>query len=1653
MRYLQGFIVGIVAILTIGLVYNKISDRSLRSSDPISTTSQSSTAALETPAQAESRNSQTLRRVEEREKLRQAAADANEKDFVFQRYTTDTSNASPLACLGFSSPLNPETDYSPFISVKPKTSLSFSANGQNLCVGGLTFSDQRQLTLKAGLPAADGRELAEDEIVPIDFTDRPPYVGFKGGGIILPRLDADGLPIETVNIDKLKIEVSRINDRALAFKQVMEGFTRSQGGYGYLYGEEDPDDVKTPVWSGEMDVKAEQNAPVVTVFPFADAVGELEPGAYFISVTDARENLGREGPPAQAQRWIITTDLALSSYWGQTGLDVVVRSLQTARQIGDVTVQLIAANNEVLGEVKTDGSRAVRFDGALLKGEGNLRPHMLAAFGPRGDFAMLDFDRAPIDLSSENIDGRTPQYPIDGFVYTERGIYRPGEVIHAAAMLRDEAGRAVSDRKGRFVVYRPNGMEATREAFTETKLGGVVFDFVLPKTAARGQWRVVTEVDGIGEVGSTTVSVEDFVPQRIKVDLESDTDTPLLDRESRDVEVNSRFLYGAPGAGLKVQAEARLETDPSPFKDFKGYNFGAFDDVFHQEIIEFPEQITDGAGNVTLSLDPGTRGAKSGQPLRLRTVVSVLEPGGRAVSDSLIIPYRPRSAYLGVKPAFDYSPSRNDKVSFDIASISPQGQAKAAEVDWRLIQVYYTYDWYKDGSSWRWRRSRYVKEINEGVLSLKDGKTGKVSVDALEDYGDYRLVVTDKATTEETSFQFWVGWGGRATEGVDAPDRVRLSVSEKSPEQGGLAKLTLLPPYAGEAQIVVATDRVLSVSYQTVSEKGTELSLPVSADWGEGAYVMVTVFSERDAIEEPKPRRAVGVSYVPVDTSSRTFEVKFDVPELVRPRTQQTIRVSLDKGPKERIFMTLSAVDEGILQLTKFRTPDPADWYFGKKALGVDLYDDYGRLLDPNMAAPGEIRSGSDQLGGEGLSVVPTKTVALWSGLVDVGRNGKGEVTFDVPDFNGELRLMAVAWSANGVGSGDKAVTVRDEVPVELSLPRFLAPGDTALATASIDNIELKDGEFKTSFASAGPVKFNTDGLTMTVAKGKRVDEPIELSANGEGISTLSVSVDGPQKFSIDRSYPIQTRSAFLPETRISKTLIPAGGNYSIARDLMSGFVPGSEEAVVSFSPLPIDAGSLYASLARYPYGCTEQITSRAMPLLYSEQLAVLAEKTDDQSEGLARRQVQEAVNALLNRQSPDGSLGLWREGDRNASPWLGAYATDFLYRAKEAGYTVPAESLDRALNVLADVSQGESWRIYGYDTEVWESRWHQDTQEKLMKRSAPYAMYVLAKAGKADISRVRYMHDRELKQMVSPLARAQLGAALAVLGDRSRATSAFEAAIDGLGYKNDGDYYQTPLRDLAGVLALAAEVDMTDVVESLATRLGKDIPDADEQTTQEKAYLLLASNALTKGKPQPEISSEAAGKAGDTRFSLEGEAASLKASFTNSGSGPVWQTTLVRGAPSEPPAASASQFSIAKDVFNLQGGRVDLARVERGDRLVVRLTMKPEQKRTNPMIVEDLLPAGFEIEAVLQYDDGEGGKGAFSWLGDIDTAKVTETRDDRFVSAIDVRDESVTLAYVVRAITPGSFTFPGAVTEDMYRPDVYARSSSQTVTIQDNAG
>ena len=396
---------------------------------------------------------------------------------AFMALRIDTDGEAPKACLEFSEPLSkdPNVNFADFLALDPAAQVNVEPNGQLLCLAGLPYDVDRQLTIKAGLPAASGNVTERDETLTLSFGDRPAFVGFAGSGTILPRAEADGLGIETVNVSQIDIEVLRVGDRALSREEIEAGQSTAEGSWDWWSYEDAAQATGVSVFKGKLDValvdpqskRSRRNETITTVFPLGATLKELKPGAYVVKAKDSSPSAGARGQdsdrPATAYRWVISTDMALQTFSGATGLDVVVRSLKSARPVSGVSLTLIAESNEVLARARTDSDGRARFAKPVMEGTGALRPKLVMAYGAGGDFTVLDVDRTALDLSDEDVDGRRTPGDVDAYMFTERGVYRPGETVRINGMIRDAAGRAITNRQSVLVVYRPNGTEARRQ--------------------------------------------------------------------------------------------------------------------------------------------------------------------------------------------------------------------------------------------------------------------------------------------------------------------------------------------------------------------------------------------------------------------------------------------------------------------------------------------------------------------------------------------------------------------------------------------------------------------------------------------------------------------------------------------------------------------------------------------------------------------------------------------------------------------------------------------------------------------------------------------------------------------------------------------------------------------------------------------------------------------------------------------------------------------------------------------------------------------------------------------------------------------------------------------------------------------------------------
>ena len=1541
-------------------------------------------------------------------------------ELSYQGWEADAADPDqPKACLLFSSATDPADVISDkaFIRIEPEVPFSLQARDRQLCVLGLDADAAYTIRVLPGLTAQNGRVLEQSAVASVSFAPKPAMVGIIGDGIILPRVDKARLGIKAMNADRVALTLYRVNHRALFDQTPNEGETSIEGTWSYS-GE--AWNSRVEVHSDVIETAGGTNELVEVGYPLADIIEAQGPGAYIVQVE--REAGEDERRVASAWRWLYVTDIALASYRSDEALHVTARSIETARTLPGARLALIARNNDMLAEAIADGNGRAVFPGAALKGQGNLAPKMVLAYAGGDDFAALDLSRSPLDLTAFDVAGRDATGPIEAFLYTDRGVYRPGETVRLTGLIRDRSGKAAFNRDGTLTLTKPDGSVFVEERVSPDGLAGAFYrDLAIPRDAPRGRWTVTLELDGLdAPVGMLKVAVEDFVPEQLRLSLRAD-EAPILSGESRAVNVAADFLYGAAGRGLQAEADARIQVDPNPFPDFKDYQFGNPVEPFREQFLSIGQGLTDDDGRYAAELELGGDAYRSAAPLRAFVTAGVADPGGRYVRDSVFLPVRSEDVYVGFKPGFDNGyVRRNTPAEIALIAVGPDGERVATDATLRLIEEDYDYHWYREDGRWRYRRDRRDAVIAEQVVTI--GADAPYTFTDTLNYGQYRLEAQIGDTV--AGYQFGSGWR-RPGAGVDAPDRIEMGLDAAAFTPGDTLALTLDVPFAGEAELVLADSEVRRVQSLSLQAGAQTVRVRTDADATGDLYVMLTLYSP---LTDQAPRRAVGLVHIPLDRAGQRMAVSIDAPDTILPRTSQTVRIALARPVREEAYVTLAAVDTGILQITDFTPPDPEAALFGKRAFPLDVFDDYSRMLAPFR---GLDRVGGDVLGGAGLSVVPTQTVALFEGPVRL-RDGEASVTLDIPDFQGELTLMAVAWSDDRLGSASTTMTVRDPVTAQLALPRFLAPGDRAVATLALDNVDGRAGRYGSVLTVDG---VRLADATTELERGARAEEVFEITSDGVGIQTFGLATRGPG-FAVERDYRIETRAASLPRTASLVAKLAPGErvDFNLDREL-SPFVPGSSDMSVtaSFTPL-LDPAPLLESLNRYPYGCTEQTVSVAVPLLLSERVGQLRGMSD----GSRRRELQQAVDRILARQDADGAIGLWRQGDGNASPYLQLYASEFLLDAKEAGYAVPDSAVTRTVKAVRELSKLDGRSRLSLDYQYGLRGTNPDYELRRAERAA-YAMAVLAKHDRVAKTEAVYLQDRFGERLRDSVSLSQLGFTLDAIGEAERAQRAFALAAERLAVQSDADYYNTPVRNAAALLALSRNLPTelsADVITNLPSR------GAERLNTHEKAWLL---RAIAQGG-QP---TDAAPFAGDDGWSALGRGARLTSvpgegtlSVDNPHDRMLWVTLSVTGQPSELDSAASNGVTLAKSVYAMSGDRLAGGAIQRGERAVILLEAEAGSNVSAMWVLADLLPAGLEIETVLSETDA-GETGAFGWLGELTPVDMTESRDDRFIASWRVGDDNRydtrrkrRVAYVVRAVTEGDFAFPGAHVEDMYRPE-----------------
>lgn len=1537
--------------------------------------------------------------------------------FRVTEHRVDNDAAAPRICAQFSEKLvQAGVDYEPFVRTEGR-GLVVQVQDSQLCIDGVEHGQRYGVTLRAGLPAASGEVLQKDVRLQLYVRDRRPSVRFAGRAYVLPRSADAALPVETVNATTLDLRLRRVSDRNLVRAIRESYFGRPLAAY-----EDDQfaSDLAEEIWTGQGEVQSELNVDMTTRLPLGDALAGQTPGIYALSASVPGQD--RYEYPA-AMQWFVLSDLGLSSWSGVDGMQVAVRRLSDAAAQEGVTVSLISRANALLGSATTDPNGFASFPAGLTRGTGSAQPALLMAEQGADDIAFLPLTDPAFDLSDRGVEGHPPAPPIDTFLTTDRGAYRVGETIYATALTRDAQARALEGLPITAILKRPDGVEYSRHLSRNARAGGHVFALPLGNDVPRGAWRVdiLSDVEGPA-LASQVVLVEDFLPERIDFEIAL-PDAPLRLGQTPPMTVDVRYLFGAPGAGLAVEGDLRLKGQRS-LAGWPGYQFGRYDAGFRTQTNYIGDATTDAAGRAVMALDLPMLDEDPGMPLEAEVILRVSEGSGRPVERRISKVVTPDAALIGIRPQFEDVLAEGADAVFDLVAVGPDGAASPMQVRWTVNKVETRYQWYQLYGNWEWepvtRRIRI--DTAEAALGAEP-----VTVTAPTDWGSYEIVVERiGGPYAAASVQFHSGWYG-GDGATDTPDQLDMSLDAESYQIGDTATLRLMAQGDGVALVSVLSNRVIERRVVPVMAGENTLPLQVDEAWGSGAYVTASVLRGMDAAAGLNPSRQLGLAHARVSPGSKALQVSLNAPDQVDGQAG-ALRASVvveGVAAGQTAYVTLAAVDVGILNLTGFVPPDVRDHYFGQRRLGVEMRDLYGRLIDGMNGALGSVRSGGDAAASAQMQSPPPteQLMAFFSGPVEVGPDGRAEIEISKPAFNGTIKLMAVAWTADAVGNAARDVVAKDPVVVTASLPRFVAPGDQSRLLLEMVHASGAAGEASLAvYADAGVALGDVpDRVTLTRNGTARLNIPVTGRESGDHLVTVVLTT--PEGIALRKVLTLPVRDND-PEVALTRQFsLGVGESFTFDGNVFAGLRLGTGSATLTAGPLArFDVPGLLRQLDRYPYGCTEQVTSGAMPLLYLSSMAQAAgmgepERIDDK--------ITQAIARVLTRQSSNGAFGLWRAD--SGEFWLDAYVTDFLSRARTAGYQVPDLAFSLAMDNLRNrISYAPDFDKGGEDL--------------------AYALLVLAREGAASMGDLRYYADTKAQDFGTPLAVAQLGAALAAYGDPVRADALFRQAgamlvvrRDSRGWRSD---FGTPLRDTAAVLKLTAEAGSAAIdAASLVSLVHQG---RSRLSTQEAAQVVMAAHALTSPAAMPGLRVDGVAASGPVVQRLRDTdiAASV---IENISAVPMDVTMTAYGVPEVAPPADGYGYKITRTTYTMDGEPAQ-GTLTSGDRLVVVIEVTPFEEIGARLIVDDPLPAGFEIDNPNLIRSGE--LGALDWLRTAE-AETAEFRSDRFIAAVNHRSaDPFRLAYIVRAVTPGQYHHPAATVEDMYRPEYRANTATGSVTV-----
>jgi hypothetical protein len=1343
-----------------------------------------------------------------------------------------------------------------------------------------------------------------------------------------------------------------------------------------------------------------------------------------------------------ARRNVLVSDIGILAKRDVDALwHVALTDLRTARPLPGAVIRMYSfAMRELASAVAgSDGTATIKPGQVGSRGE---------PAGSRGEPAFIVVeapgatsgrDRGYLKLSGANtlsvshfdVGGEQADSGLKGFIYGERGVWRPGDEMHLTFVLYDRLGSLPADHPIHFELENPLGQIVRQGSYGNPVNGFYHIQTATEATSPTGTWTARVRIGG--RTFSRPLKVEMIMPNRLRLALDLG-DQAYASADMTKLGLSAAWLHGAPAPGLKADVVMQLLSSGKAPGGFDAYSFNDPLRTIPSGRELLFDGVLDGQGRADFPVRLWPDSEAPG-PLRASFSSRVFERSGLFSSELFTVDFHPYKRYVGIRvPAGDAA--RNMLLTdtdhrVELLLVDRNGQpVKNGRIDVAVYKLEWRWWWEKSAESLAELASDiYARSVYAERVDIRDGRaTFKLRINH-PDWGRYLVRAVDTAGGHAAGSVFyidWPGWAGRSTgDGSGSAAMLSLSSDRDSYAVGSPVRVSFPSNAAGRARVdIERAGRIIASQWLETSDGTTIHEFLAMADMVPNVYVHVSFLQAHLQTVNDLPIRLYGVLPVMIEDPATRLAPVITVPETLAPGSTTSFTVSEKRG--KAMTYTVAVVDEGLLGITRHATPELWSVFYRKEAsqlAAFDLFKDVAGAwtgqLQTLLAIGG---SESDELIGERrVSRFPPVVHYLGPFTLETGQQASH--TLELGNYIGAVRFMVVAGTPDGAfGHAELTRPVRTDLMAFITAPRVLGPSETLSIPVTVFGFLGKPARVRVALAVQGDASL-TGPRQQTIAFEADGEQTVffELAtAARTGAVRLVATATGPDGQSSTQTVQLPIRPSTVPVTSLTGTLLAAGSKAALSLELPG--LAGSNEAWLELSLLPpVDLSGRLAWLLGYPHGCAEQLTSQAFPQLFlAEAMNLTAGQIQD-----ARANVAAAIARLVEFQTDRGGFVVW-PGAYDEQAWLSAYVSHFLVMARKQGFTVPDVLLSSALGYLRTQSQ------------VW------NAQSDPAKAEQAYRLYVLALAGQADIAAMnRFNEFRPL-----PTAAAyHLAAAYAYAGMPGRAQDLIDAAdVDIQPYQGMAQVYGSLLRDRAILLDVLNALGDTARGLPLFRMIAQDLSSTAGHSTQSLSYALIAALPYMRAAAAGATMVDYAGKGASGRVMvgkglavvpLDVDAGSISLALSNVGASAVHARLVARGtpAPGQEKTRSAGLVLTAR-YQDAAGSAVDPARVALGSDLIVELAVRNNSgEALDDIALTFQAPAGWEI-ANLRL--GQSAEGSADLAPDV--YDYQDIRDDRVMTYFGLdHAETRRFRFFVNKTYDGDFFMPAIVAEAMYRPDVFA--------------